>query len=435
MPTSTASRDSVDVVIVGAGSAGCVLAERLSRHEKRSVLVLEQGPSEWPDASVLDLRRLPISDGERYVTHHRESSGLPVVRGRGLGGSSTVNGGYFMRFHRGDFDSWQRPWTPDVIDGAYAEVDEKMGAHPFADADLAPTALAFEKYWGGTFPTRPLDDPWPLVGVNRVRSNSMDGIRRTAADAYLRPHRDRPNLRVRTGATVERILLAEGNAVGVVCDGQDIRAREVILCAGTLGSAAVLLRSGVTGERMRVREHREVLVGYRLREQLTPGPLLPTVVHTDDGLEIRCYRDDFARYIGGLAVTGPAVGVAAMTPGASGEVYLDGGGVGVRLDQPDARVLRHLSRTAREVVEMLRSSSFGELVVADSIAIDPVLRTSQHAWGSMPMGGRTDWLGGVRGVGHLRVVDGSILPAAGRSGPHATTMMVAAVIGDVVAAD
>ncbi len=434
MPTSAAGSHSVDVVIVGAGSAGCVLAERLSRHEKRSVLVLEQGPSEWPDADVLDLRRLPISDGERYVTPHREASGLPVVRGRGLGGSSTVNGGYFMRFHRGDFDSWQGLWTPDVIDEAYAEVEEKMGAHPFHDADLAPAALAFEKYWGGTYPTRPLGASWPLVGVNRVRSNSVDGIRRTAADAYLRPHLDRPNLRVRTGVAVESVLLAEGNAVGVMCDGQAIRAREVILCAGTLGSAAVLLRSGVTGERMRVREHREVLVGYRLREQLTSGPLLPTVVHTDDGLEIRCYRDDFARYIGGLAVTGPAVGVAAMTPGASGEVYLDGGGVGVRLDRPDARVLRHLSRTAREVVEMLRSSSFGELVVADSIAIDPVLRTSQHAWGSMPMGGRTDWLGGVRGVGHLRVVDGSILPSAGRSGPHATTMMVAAVIGDVLSA-
>ena len=435
MPTSTADSPSVDVVIVGAGSAGCVLAERLSRHEKRSVLVLEQGPSEWPGADVLDLRRLPISDGERYVSHYRESSGLPVVRGRGLGGSSTVNGGYFMRFHRGDFDPWQEPWIPDVIDEAYAEVDEQMGAHPFHDADLAPTARAFEKYWGRTYSTRSLDDPWPLVGVNRVRSNSVDGSRRTAADAYLRPHLDRPNLRVRTGVRVERALLSGEDAVGVVCDGQDIRAREVILCAGTLGSAALLFRSGLAGERMRVHEHREVLVGYRLREQPAPGPLLPTVVHTDDGLEIRCYRDDFARYIGGLAVTGPAVGVAAMAPGASGEVYLDGGEVGVRLDQPDDRVLRHISRTVREVVEMLRSSEFGSLVVAGSIAVDPVLRTSQHAWGSMPMGGRTDWLGGVRGVKNLRVVDGSILPSAGRSGPHATTMMVAAVIGDAVAAD
>ncbi|WP_231894265.1 MULTISPECIES: mycofactocin system GMC family oxidoreductase MftG [unclassified Gordonia (in: high G+C Gram-positive bacteria)] len=435
MPTSTANRDSVDVVIVGAGSSGCVLAERLSRHEKRSVLVLEQGPSEWPDASVLDLRRLPISDGERYVTQHRESSGLPVVRGRGLGGSSAVNGAYCMRFHRDDFDAWQGPWTPDVIDKAYAEVDEKMGVHPFPDADLAPTALAFERYWGETYSTRQLDDPWPLVGVNRVRSNSVDGIRRTAADAYLRPHLNRPNLRVRTGVKVDRVLLADAKAVGVVCDGRDIRAREVILCAGTLGSAAVLLRSGVAGEHMRVHEHREVLVGYRLREQPEPGPLLQTVVHTGDGLEIRCYRDDFARYVGGLTPSGPAVGVAAMAPGAPGEVYLDGVDAGVRLDRPDDRVLRDMARTAHEVVEMLRSSEFGGLVVADSIAIDPVLRTSQHAWGSMPMGGRTDWLGAVRGVGHLRVVDGSILPAAGRSGPHATTMMVAAVIGDVVAAD
>ena len=82
---------------------------------------------------------------------------------------------------------------------------------------------------------------------------------------------------------------------------------------------------------------------------------------------------------------------------------------------------------------MLASPVFNALVDAESIRIDPVLRTSQHAWGSMPMGDRTDWLGGVRGVRHLRIVDGSILPTSGRSGPHATTMMVAAVIGDALA--
>ena len=429
----TEGGDAPDVVIVGAGSAGSVLAERLSRHDQRSVLVLEQGPDDWPDAEALDLRRLPISEDEPFVTHHGGSPDLSIVRGRGLGGSATVNGAYFMRWHRDDFDTWQGTWTADAIDEAYTELDATMAVHPYTDGELAPTARAFERYWGARCPTRPLDEKWPVVGVNRVRSNSLDGARRTSAEAYLRPHLTRPNLRVRTGARVDRLLMDGDDALGVVCNGREIHAGEVILCAGTLGTARVLIRSGIGGAQLQVHEHREVLVGYRLREQYRRGPLLPTVVHTADGLEIRCYRDDFARYVSGMALSGPAVGIAAMRPGASGDVYLHGDAVGIRLGPPAADVRERLTRSARDVVAMLTSSVFGALVDAESIRVDPVLRTSQHAWGSMPMGDRTDWLGGVHGVRHLRIVDGSILPTAGRSGPHATTMMVAAVIGDALA--
>lgn len=434
VPTPIGGEGVIDVVIVGAGSAGCVLAERLSRHDERSVLVLEQGSGDWPDAQTLDLRSLPISDGEPYVTHYRGSSALSIVRGRGLGGSSAVNGAYFMRWHRDDFDSWRGQWTLGAIDTAYAEIEQRMEAAPYRDLDLADTAIAFEKYWGRVYPTRNVDDPWPTVGVNRVRSNSVDGHRRTAADAYLRPHLDRRNLQVRSGARVEKVVLADGRAGGVVCNGEEIRAGEVILCAGTLGTAELLLRSQIAGGRIEVHEHREVLVGYRRGEEIARGPLLPTVVHTADGLEIRCYRDDFARYVRGLTPSGPAVGIAAMRPAAPGLVYLDSNGrLGVRLDPPDDEVRHRLSRTSGEVVEMVRSPMFADMVESGSVGVDPVLRTSQHAWGSMPMGERTDWLGGVLGIRNLRIVDGSILPTAGRSGPHATTMMVAAVIADALA--
>ncbi|GAC47241.1 mycofactocin system GMC family oxidoreductase MftG [Gordonia aichiensis] len=434
MPTPIGGEDVIDAVIVGAGSAGCVLAERLSRDDERSVLLLEQGSGNRPDAHTLDLGTLPISDGEPYVTHYRGSSALSIVRGRGLGGSSTVNGAYFMRWHRDDFDSWRGQWTLGAIDKAYAEIEQRMEAAPYRDLDLADTAIAFEKYWGTVYSSRNIDDPWPTVGVNRVRSNSVDGRRRTAADAYLRSHLDRRNLRVRSGARVEKVVLAGGRAHGVVCNGEKIRAGEVILCAGTLGTTELLLRSQIAGGRIEVHEHREVLVGYRRREQITRGPLLPTVVHTDDGLEIRCYRDDFARYIRGLGQSGPAVGIAAMRPAAPGSVYLDSsGGLVVRLEPPDDEVRDRLSRTADEVVEMLGSPMFSDMVESGSVGIDPVLRTSQHAWGSMPMGERTDWLGGVLGIQNLRIVDGSILPTAGRSGPHATTMMVAAVIAHALA--
>ncbi|WP_035734740.1 mycofactocin system GMC family oxidoreductase MftG [Gordonia polyisoprenivorans] len=452
-----------DVVIVGAGSAGSVLADTLSRDGTRSVLLLEQG-SGWPDAAVRDLRTLPISASSGFVTVHDAPPGQTVVRGRGLGGSSAINGGYFLRWHRDDFAGWPTGWGVDDVERAYRELDETdgpMSVHPFGEDDLGPAARAFERFWSTRVPVRDVTDRWPIIGLNRVLGNnelldnnavlgnSAHRLRTTSAEAFLRPALARPNLVVRTGIRVHEILMAGRRATGLRVTGSggtgsggtdaDITCDEVILCAGTLGTAGILLRSipeviGPSGVLV-AGEHREVLVGYRRRSPDDLRPLLPTVVHTDDGVEIRCYSDDFERYVTGSAGGSQAVGVCGMLQaGPARLMSASGGSVRVRFDDLDESVAAPLWASASDVVDMLASAEFDDVVEPDSISVDPVIRSSQHAFGSLPMGVRTDWLGGVVGVRGLRVVDGSILPSPGRSGPHATIMMMARRIGAVLAA-
>ncbi|MFW0783975.1 mycofactocin system GMC family oxidoreductase MftG [Gordonia sp. CPCC 206044] len=434
-----AGRGSVDVVIVGAGSAGCVLAERLSRNPDRTVLLLERGPGRWPSDADRDLRVLPIGSGAPFAVEHVEASGLGVVRGSGFGGSATVNGGYFLRWHPGDFVGWPAGWTPEDIERGYDELDGPDGTmrvSAFSDAELSESATRFEAFWRHTFPTRPAEDPWPIIGVNRVRSNRVGQARMTAAEAYLRPAVARRNLIVRAEAEVDALVTAGRRVAGVRVGGEVIECGEVIVCAGTLGTAAILLRSGlVASDEVGVREHREMLVHYRSRDDGPRTALLQSVLHTDDDLEIRCYSSDMAKYIDGLAPVGPAIGVAAMRPGAPGSLRLTDAGVLVHLGDVDVGARQVLDDGVAVVTEMLHSADFADLVVGGSVAVDPVVRTSQHAWGSFPMGIRTDGLGVVGDVAGLRIVDGSILPTAGRSGPHATIMMVACRIGDVLASE
>ncbi|MYR08727.1 mycofactocin system GMC family oxidoreductase MftG [Gordonia sp. SID5947] len=437
---------SADVVIVGAGSAGCVVAERLSRDPARSVVLLERGSSDWPTEAVRDLRSLPISIGSPYAVPHTESSGLGVVRGRGFGGSSSVNGGYFMRWHADDFVDWPPGWGIDEIDAAYTELDGRggtMSVSPFADDELAEVTATFESYWSDIVPARPLGDRWPIVGLNRVRSNRDGMVRRTAAEAYLRGALNRENLTICADAEVARLQWTgahvSGAAVTGVMIGDDrVSASEVVLCAGAIGTAVILLRTGLGSQAgldsLAVREHREVLVHYRSTVDGPPTALLQSVVHTDDDMEIRCYSSDMARYVEGLPPVGPAIGVAPMRPGTRGTVQMAGSGPLVDLGVVDVAEAVRLDRGVAVVAEMLGSAAFADIVEPGSVAVDPIVRTSQHAWGSMPMGSRTDGLGGVDGVRGLRIVDGSILPTAGRSGPHATIMMVACRIADVLAA-
>lgn len=434
LPTRT------DVVIVGAGSAGCVLSERLSRDPGRTVLLVERGPARWPGADTRDLRTLPIAPGSEFATHHPEASGLSVIRGGGLGGSSIVNGGYFLRRHRSDFDDWLTGWDHHDVERSFDELDGGAGGggtmhvSAIADEQLGDIERAFEQYWARSLPVRPPSDPWPIVGVNRVRVNRIGDQRMTAAEAYLRPAADRANLTVRTATSVDGLLVSGRDVTGIRIGTESVRCDEVILCAGTLGTAAILLSSGmdatVPEAEFACREHREILVGYQAVTVPAPGALLQTVVHSADGFEIRCYRDDFASYVPGMAPTSQMIGVAAMQPGSSGTLRMRDGRLQVALAPLTSDVAERMSGHVDAVVEMLTSPDFADLVVANSVRADPMVRTSQHAWGTMPMGNRTDWLGGVYGTRGLRIVDGSILPTDGSSGPHATTMMLACRIGD-----
>ncbi len=426
-----------DVVIVGAGSAGCVVAERLTRDAHRQVLLLERGGDTVREPR---LSRLDVGEGsstaQRYSTN---IDGLTAVRGRGLGGSSAVNGGYFLRWHDSDLDLADSPWSPAQIEDAYRDVESAMSARPWLDEDLTDVARAFERYWSERAPVRNLHSRTPIVGLNRVVSNHLGAQRVSAFDGYLATAMRRENLAVARGVQVARILTDDAGAVGVLLDGGSsrVRADRIILCGGTLGTAELLFASGLADQPLPLVEHREVLVRYgRTQPQPLPPALLQTVVHTDSGCEIRCYSDDFARFIDGVPVTGPTIGIAAMMPGVAGTVHEHDGHLALDLGAADWREWEsapHIDAAISTVADMLKGPEFAEIVLAGSVSVDSHPSTSQHACATLPLGSGVDWRGQLADVAGLHVIDGSVLPHAGRSGPHATIMMVATLIADELA--
>lgn len=417
---STAAVATADVVIVGAGSAGCVVAERLSRDRARRVILLDAGPGSAAPASQTRLTRLPIEPGAARVRRYAADRGYDIVRGSGLGGSSVVNGGYFLRGHRDDYAAW--PWPIDQIAAAFEAVERAMSAGPFGDDELGTVARAFEA--ASVEAGRPVDVPpgptFPTVGPIRVCSNRRDGRRVTAAEAFLAE--PRPGLTVLGETEVASVATAGGRVRGVETSRGRIDADTVVLTAGALGSGALALP--LLGSSLPVHEHAERLVRFTPRAAVTAPAPLQTVIHRPDGVEIRCYGDDFASFIDGLPRTGIAVGVADMAAGTTGVLRSGSVDLGV----PDDAARRRVADGVEQAREILASTAFADLVVPGSVRVDDAIGMSSHAWGTLPLGTAVDADGAVRGVDGLHVADGSVLPAPLRSGPHASVMAVAALI-------
>lgn len=425
-------------MVIGAGSAGCAVAERVSRSGRDDVVVLEAGGHAPP----VDIGVLPLTDPSR-VRVHQDREGTLLPRGRVTGGSSAVNGGYFLRAHADDIDGWDRSvWTPDVVEKAYTALDGGpsgggvMSVRRVADAEMHPRATAFERAMRSAgYPVA--EGVWPSAGVVRVRVNAVGVRRRTAADALLTATLTRPSVSLRTGSVVDRIEIDTATVCSVVLDdGTVLPADVVVLCAGTIGSATVAARSGLPTT-MPLVEHRELLVRCRSAsvDHGPVGAVLQTVVHTSDGFEIRCYARDFADHVDGVPRSGPAVGVAAMRAVGTGSIAVgEDGTAQIDLGRPGSPDLTRMRELADEVAAMLEGPVFEELVEPGSTTVDEALSTSHHAWGALPLGAAADWEGRVRGVDGLWVADASALPTPLSSGPHATVMMAASVIGERIAA-
>jgi choline dehydrogenase-like flavoprotein len=263
---------AADYVIVGAGSAGCVLASRLSEDPNVTVQLLEAGP---PDTAA-ELRvpaMFPIvfkssldwdllGEPEPGLGGRR----LYLPRGRVIGGSSSINAMIYLRGHRADFDEWAASgcegWSYDEVlpyfkrsednergenefhgVGGPLAVSDSRSMCPLVDAQLEAAVQAGYELIDDLTVDRP-------EGVSRWQLTQRNGMRWSAADAFLHPAESRPNLEVTSGVFVERIFFEGDRAVGVelVRNGvrETVRAeREVIVSAGTYQSPVLLMLSGI----------------------------------------------------------------------------------------------------------------------------------------------------------------------------------------------
>lgn len=261
-----------DYVVVGAGSAGCVLAGRLSEDPDVTVALLEAGPVDSAEqiripAAVTTLFKGPLDwdyDSEPEPGLGRRRVYLP--RGRVLGGSSSINVMIYIRGNRADYDGWATGSAPgwgydDVLPYFIRSEDNERGAgtfhgvggplsvadgrsnHPLADAVVAA---------GIELGHEPNDDfnGSSQFGFGRYQVTQRSGLRCSTATAFLRPAVERPNLTVVTDALAHRIVLNGRRATGVEFSRDRriarVRARrEVLVAAGAFGSPALLLRSGI----------------------------------------------------------------------------------------------------------------------------------------------------------------------------------------------
>jgi predicted dehydrogenase (TIGR03970 family) len=464
------------VLIIGAGSAGATVANRLSADPNCGVTVLEAGPGLADPALLAQTAngfRLPIGAAspivQRYQTQltERPARHAMIVRGATIGGSGAVNGGYFCRGLPRDFDDYRVPgwaWS-DVIDHFRAietDVDFTGPAH----GDAGPIAVqrtreivgstatfvaAAQQVGFGWIPdlndvatTRTLP-----VGLGAVPLNIVDGVRTGPGAAYLLPVLGRANLSLLTKTRAVRLRFAGSRVVGVDAIGPSgplaVIAQRIVLSAGAIESARLLMLSGIGDEETLRAVGIDVVAGLPVGSACSDHPewVLPTtwpvtpdravlevVLSTDDDIEIRPYTGGFVAMVGdGTAghPDWPHIGVALMRPRARGRITLTSADQAVppriehRYDtEPgDLAALRRGCDLAREIAS--RTTRVG----------DPMWSTSQHLCGSAPMGPANDPVAvvdhecRVHGIDGLWVIDGSVLPAITSRGPHASIVMLA----------
>lgn len=263
---------SYDFIIVGAGSAGCVLANRLTQSGRHRVLLLEAGPRDTDPWIKLPsgMGRLFTNAKVNWRYYSEEEPGLNnrrifFPRGKVLGGSSSINGHVYMRGVPSDYDAWAEQgnsgwgWK-DVFpyflksedhfggDSAWHRGGGELAVSKLEDPHIASQAFVESARSLGITETTDFNGP-SQDGVGYLQFTLRNGMRCSAATAFLNPAKSRPNLTIETNALVERVLIEGGRATGVsyLRRGHSVTAtaNEIILSAGAINSPQLLMLSGV----------------------------------------------------------------------------------------------------------------------------------------------------------------------------------------------
>ena len=385
-----------DVLVLGGGSAGCVLAARLSEDEGRTVCLVEAGPdygppSAWPE-DLLSPRNLPES-------HQWDPNEAPLMpfRAKVLGGCSTHNACLLV-------------WDEELseLEPYRRRALETIAPEPFffREDELTPwfAAVATAAHAHG-------------LEVVTGPFNIRDGVRWNAAFAYLEPARTRPNLTIRSEAHADRVLLDGERAVGAAVDGEEIHADRVVVSAGTIGSPRILLRSGIEAG-SNFQDHVSAKLVFETTDALrtkTPMPFTNGIVKAPDLHMLPVVE----RYGASAHIT-----VALLRPHSHGRVTLHEIDQRLLSDQRDREALQAALDLARELAGHEELRKLGSPLPS---SLDETLGTYFH-----PVGTCSEAVDdGLRvyGFENLYVCDASVFATIPRANTHLPTLALAEKLG------
>jgi len=411
-----------DVVVVGGGTAGCVVTSRLSEHVGRSVCLVEAGPDYGP----FDEGRWPpdLLDGTQLALSHSwetDRDDRSQLRARVLGGCSAHNACVALRGVPEDYD-WGDGWSYATLEPYFDRAESMLRVHPIPRDELTPWHAAWADAAGGEAIVHPV--------------NMVGSVRWNAAFAYLDPARARPNLTILADTLADRI---EGDTL--MTDRGDIQAATIVLTAGAYGSPAILLRSGLgspVGENLR--DHVGAGVGWEpSRELLDAVDAVPMA-------QISVVRRGGDVFLFPALGPGPEISAAAfaMKPRSTGRVTLNDDDPhtplaiehGFLADPTDADdvadgidMLRELAASRQVARYITRETRPGPEISAAAHA-----RTAHrgffHPVGTCALGLVSGPDGRVRELECVYVADASFVPEV----PRANTNLTVAAVAERLAA-